>query len=121
MLNPKFFRRPPEIPQAATYKVLRYAQAGNYTLIHWEVSMRGEAQYGESLYEGFVLKASSGGQLVLYTETPQSSQSIVDQRSPFELLDSAIGRYGIPVRIARDLRKGSNSFDINVTPTPTPG
>jgi len=114
---PAVFKQLPQsqaLKPESEYHIISYAQAGQYTLVAWEVRQAGstEAIAGEILYRGQQQIASSGGQLDLRgpeVNTKPSQTSAVRQ-TLWDVVDRTAGNYGVPVADAKRLRDPANTY-----------
>jgi hypothetical protein len=117
MLHPCFLQAPPdtEIPEDKKFWVVSYAIAAEYTLIRWNIGDSENAYGGESLYKGYRLIVSEGGQIPLWEPTETIQGSTPDgPLSTFELIPSTVGLYGVPPSISKRLRATENQTYFQV-------
>ena len=91
------------IPEGLRYRAMGYSRSGNYTLVYWELGNDEEVVMGETLWRGKTPVATSGGVVDIY-EPPQDSRIVPATLSVWERINPNLGRYGIPIEVATDLR-----------------
>lgn len=94
------------------FKVIRYSQHKNYTLVTWQ---RGEIS-GQTLYRGFEIIGHGGGTLPLYQQAKPNTEN---SRTPLpwtgtveSRIEGSIGMFGIPLNTAIALSDSKNSRRI---------
>lgn len=131
MLNFYFFQYPADLPPLEpeqSFRIIGYAQAGEYTLVKWRLHFgfdvpNGDNLESESLYRGKELLGSDRleGNLPLYQAPEPMSEgaSVMPeiQVSVWDQMDAKIGTFGVPPAIAIALRDPKNyvCFDPNTS------
>ncbi len=98
-------------PQGSKFKIVAYSQVGIYTLVQWKLEGREEDDFGEYLYRDQTPVATDQ-YLALHEEEPSSSTAtpLFAELDVWNIIDPALGNYGVPTHIAHQLRKNLIRF-----------
>jgi|GEM_PF-4545413 len=112
MLDPYFFRCPPELnlnlkAPDLTYRITGYSQVGQFTLVSWQFGSSEEYFQGEALYKDKDLLTCGGGILPLPGDfaTNDSYQNLM----PWDRLSPTLWELGVNQNIAKQLRSPNNT------------